>query len=637
RYGFVVPQQAEAEGELFIPAKAMGNAMSGDRVLAQIKRRRAGRDEERLTGKIVRVLERAHSSVVGMLERAGERWVVQPDGGETIQPIVLEAVDGRHVRVGDKVAVAIRSYPTSTSPARGTITQVLGRTGSYETEIAAIIRRYGLYDCFDESALVQAVNARTAFDPTVRQGREDLTGALIITIDPPEAQDFDDAISLTLNAQGFWVLGVHIADVCYFVPADSALDRAARVRGNTVYLPGHTLPMLPEVLSNGVCSLQPHEPRYTKSVFLSFNKDGEVSSARFANTVIQSKARLTYQEVDEILKGKIAGDSPEVTTLLQNLEKLARLIERRRRRQGLLQLQMSESEVLLDSAGRVYNVQPKDTSYPHTMIEMFMVEANVAVARLLDRLCVPFMRRIHPEPERRALQRLSQTLRLLGVTLARRPGRKDFQKLLAQVHQSKLELPVNLLVLRSLAKATYTPSNTGHYALATSTYCHFTSPIRRYADLLVHRALQGYLTGHVEQARRGMSFASLVDIGEHISATEQKADTAEQEVKTIFILHLLRDHLGKTYQGVVTSLSRFGVSVHLPTYGVEGQVPCEALGPDIWHFDEQSQCLTGRHTGAIVRLAQPLRVRIIAVHPAAGQLDLVPACELTLKNPRATL
>jgi ribonuclease R len=451
---------------------------------------------------------------------------------------------------------------------------------------------------------------------------------ITITIDPPDAKDFDDAVSLGRNYQGDWVLGVHIADVGYFVPAGSALDRAAEARGNSVYLPGRVLPMLPEILSNGVCSLQPGQPRYTKSVYLTYSKDGHVRSTRFANTMIRSGARLSYQQADRALKGQTKGLGLEIVALLHEMTALARCIEQRRRRAGMIQLKMPEWELVMDEAGQVVGVQPEDTSYPHTIIEMFMVEANVAVATLLDRYCIPFMRRIHPDPNPHALRQLSQTLRLLGVTLSRQPQRADFQQLLEQVRGTRLELPVNILVLRSLEKATYAPASVAHYALAASKYCHFTSPIRRYADLLVHRALDGYLTGRLDQARRLYAFPDLVDIGEHISETEQTADEAERELKRILTLHLLRRRTGQELEGVVVNVTGFGAAVHLPDFGIEGLLPREALGPDRWQFDEQHQCLVGRHTGVLVRLAQRLPVRIVAVHPAGGQLDLAPAREL---------
>jgi ribonuclease R len=631
-FGFVTPQQATAEGEVFIPAKAVGNAMTGDRVLAQIVRKKSSRDPDRISGKIVKVLERAHSSIVGTLRCQAGTWAVYPDGTDLQRPIQCEEVDTREVEDGDKVSLDIRVYPSRNQPARGVITQILGQTGCYNGEIAGIIRRYGLYDGFDDSSLVEANNSRSNFHPEQNRDRADLTRHLIVTIDPPDAQDFDDAISLKRNRRGEWILGVHIADVSYFVRPGSALDQAARLRGNSVYLPGKTLPMLPEMLSNDICSLQPNQPRYTKTVYLTYGKDGTLRRTRFLNSLIQSKARLTYQEVDQILKDKKQDLPQRFITLLRNMEKLARLIEKRRRHAGMLQLQMPERDIRLDHSGRVQALEPVDTSYPHTIIEMFMVEANIAVATLLDRYCIPFMRRIHPKPNTATQRQLSQTLRLLGVTLPRRTQRRDLQRIIRQFQGAPLELPVNLLVLRSLAKASYSPANVGHYALAAGKYCHFTSPIRRYADLLVHRVLGDYLEGRVERARRSYSFADLSEIGLHISETEQDAEEATHEVKTIFILHLLRKHIGETIRGVVVNLNAYGVSVHLSDFGVEGLLRPENLGPDTWQYKEHHQCLIGRHTRNILRLAQPIQVRIAEVNPSAGHLDLVPAQALGIQK-----
>jgi ribonuclease R len=310
------------------------------------------------------------------------------------------------------------------------------------------------------------------------------------------------------------------------------------------------------------------------------------------------------------------------------MDELARGIEQRRRRAGMLQLDTFGTELVRDVTGQVVGVQPEDTCYPHTIIEMFMVEANVAVASLLDRYCIPFMRRIHAEPDAGALSQLSQTLRLLGATLARRPQRSDIQTLLDQIRGTRIALPVNMMILRSLEKAVYGPANIGHYALAASKYCHFTSPIRRYADLTVHRALDAYLRGDVERARRQHTLPELVDIGRHISETEQVAEDAERELKTIFILHVLRHRAEREFSGVITTLTPFGAAVHLPDYGVEGLMRREALGPDRWQLDERSQCLVGRHTGALLRLGQAIRVRLVDIHPGAGQLDLAPAIDL---------
>ena len=636
-FGRVTPQQQVDHQEVFIPAKGTATAMTGDRVLVSIKAKKRDSNPDRLIGKIVKILDRAHASIVGTLRRDRDQWLVLPDGGDYARPILIEDVHLGEARPGDKVAVRIRCYPTASQPARGTITTLLGPTGGFQTETEAIIRRHQLPDAFDPSSLVEALNARAAFKPQQSVDRKDITDHLIVTVDPPDAQDFDDAISLIRSRRGNWILGVHIADVSHFVPAGSALDHGARLRGNSVYLPGRTLPMLPEMLSNDLCSLQPDQLRFAKSVYLTFTKDGEVRSTRFANTLIRSKARLTYREVTDMLKGKPHSHPRAIVTLLRRMDQLARLIETRRRQAGMLQLEMNEIELLRDDSGAVVGVKPKDSSTAHRLIEMFMIEANVAVATLLDRYCVLCMRRVHGPPKSAALRHLSGTLRLLGVTFPRQPSRCDFQRLIADTQDAKQALPIHILVLRSLEKAEYMPANIGHYALAAAKYCHFTSPIRRYADLLVHRALDAYLTQNLDQARCRHSFDELTRMGQHLSDTERRADTAELELKTICILHLLRQQIGEAFDGVVVNLSSFGVQVRLPDYGVEGLIPPEALGPDDWQFDAQNQCLVGHYSGSVIRLAQALKVVIVEVHAAASRLDLAPAYDLVGREPKKQL
>jgi ribonuclease R len=396
-FGFVTPLEPAAHGDLFIPPNETAAAMTGDIVAAKVvkKGKRAG--QMRYRGKIVEVLERTQNKFVGTLVKHAEGWVVQPDGTAFTEPISVDDVTAKGAREKDKVAVEILSFPTEKYLARGVITEVLGKAGKYDSEIASIICQYHLPTEFDDDCIEQARQAAAEFEPEQLDVREDITDKVIITIDPPDAKDFDDAISLEKDAQGNWVLGVHIADVGNFVKSDSPLDVEAGTRGNSVYLPGKTIPMLPEILSNGICSLQPGQKRFVKSVYITYDRDGNALSRSFANSVICSTQRLTYQQAEKTLKGRTKSIKPEVIGLLQDMETLSRAIEKRRTKNEMLHLDLPETELVMDKAGRVVDVRPADDSYPHTIIEMFMVEANEAVASLLDRRNVPFMRRIHPE------------------------------------------------------------------------------------------------------------------------------------------------------------------------------------------------------------------------------------------------
>jgi len=623
-FGFVCPLEPNAHGDLFIPPDATADAMNGDTVLAKVNRKGKRGLKTRYTGEVLEILERANNRFVGTLMRHPEAWIVQPDGSRFIEPIVVEDVTAKNAREKDKVVVEILSYPSEKYLARGVIVEVLGRAGQYEAEIESVMHQFHLPREFEEECLEQARTAALSFDPQRVDDREDITDKVIITIDPPDAKDFDDAISLETDADGHWVLGVHIADVSHFIAKGSPLDEEAKDRGNSIYLPGRTIPMLPEVLSNGICSLQPEQSRFTKSVYITYDEKGNILSRRFANSVIRSAARLTYLEADGILKGHTKGVKREVIDLLRNMDALSRRIEARRVEHGMIHLDLPEPHLILDEAGRVVDAEPEENSYPHTIIEMFMVEANDAVASLLDRQGMPFMRRIHPEPDMLSLKNMARLLRVMGIPIAKNPDRTAIQAVLNYVKDSERALAVNLIVLRSLERAVYAPTNIGHYALASTHYCHFTSPIRRYADLLVHRVLQAYLEGRIEAAKQEAAGEDLTSLGQHITFTEERADNAERELTSVLILQMLSKRIGDEMDCVVTGLTNFGVFVQCRKFGIEGLIKLEDLGPDEWRFNKVMQCVMGERSGERIQLGRPIRVHIVAVNVPARQLNVAP-------------
>jgi ribonuclease R len=624
-FGFVTPLEPATHADLFIPPGETMEAMTGDVVAAKVVEKSRRGNQARYSGRVIEILERGRNRFVGTLLRKPEGWLVQPDGSGVVDPITVDDVTAKSAKDKDKVVVEILSYPTERYLARGVIVEVLGRAGQYESEINSIIHQFHLPGEFDDSCIYQAHQAATEFHPDDIEGRDDITNKVIVTIDPPDAKDFDDAISLEKDAQGNWLLGVHIADVTYFVPPQTPLDAEAKERGNSIYLPGRVIPMLPEMLSNGVCSLQPDQPRFVKSAYITYDDEGSVLSRRYRNSVIRSTQRLTYQQVDRFLKGHTKDIKPEVAPLLRDMETLARIIEKRRDRAGMLHLDLPEIEIILDDSGRVADAQPADTSYPHTIIEMFMVEANEAVATLLDRHNVPFMRRIHPEPNVLTMQNLSELVRALGLHLPRLPDRAALQQLLKAVKGTDSSLAINIVVLRSMERAQYSPLHVGHYALASELYGHFTSPIRRYADLLVHRALDCCLRGDVKSAEGWiLDTQQLTEIGKHITFTEERADDAERELKTVLILQMLADKVGEELDCVVTGLTNFGVFVQSRKLGIEGLVQLADLGPDQWQYHPKAGCVIGRHSGKLVCLGQPMKVRIVSVNVAARQLNVSP-------------
>ncbi|MBA7486636.1 Ribonuclease R [subsurface metagenome] len=624
-FGFVTPREPNSHGDLFIRPTATAAAMTGDIVIAKVKREGKRGGQMRFSGEVIEVLERAQNKFVGTLSKHPEAWIVQPDGASFIEPISVDDVTAKGAREKDKVVVEILSYPTEKYLARGVIIEVLGKAGRYESEIQSIIRQYHLPGEFEEDCIEQAREAATQFNPEELNHRDDITEKTIITIDPPDAKDFDDAISLEKNTDGNWVLGVHIADVSHFIAQDSPLDSEAKDRGNSVYLPGKTIPMLPEILSNGICSLQPDQKRFVKSAYLTYDQKGKVVSRSFANSIMCSTQRLTYQQADRILKGHTKDARPEIIDLLKNMETLSQVIEQRRSKNGMIHLDLPERQLIMDKSGRVVDAHPADDSYPHTIIEMFMVEANDAVASLLDRLNLAFIRRIHPEPDVLSMKNLAKFLRAFGFSLPRNPDRTSIQDLLAAVKGADCSFAVNLAVLRSFEKAQYAPLHIGHFALASTHYCHFTSPIRRYADLLVHRVLEYYLQKRSDSAKDDTAGLDLTEIGKHITFTEQRADDAEKELTTVLILQMLSKKIGEELDSVVTGLTSFGIFVQSRKFGIEGLIRMADLGPDFWKYNARAQCIDGQHSGCNIRLGQAIKVRIVSVNVPARQLNVTPA------------
>ena len=688
-FGFVIPETPTSHGDLFIPPGAEADAQDGDTVLCRV--RAAGRRHGRpvYSGQVVRIVRRGSTTAVGRLHHLGGRWLVQPDGDALRQPIQVGDISAKGARSGDQVVVEILEFPTALMPARGVIVECLGAHGQPGIDVLSIIRRHGLPDHFSAVALAEARSAAAAVSIEDELHRRlDLREELLITIDPPDARDFDDAISLrrldqpaTLppeNADGppiirrrrrsesrgragrsaagaatdadqtagaVWELGVHIADVSRFVAAGTALDAEARERGTSVYFPRHVVPMLPEILSNGVCSLQEGQPRLCKSVFIQLDADGRPVATRFANSVVRSSCRLTYEQAQAAIDGA-AGEIPHaVVTLLRELDELARVIRQRRLRQGMLVLDLPEIDLVLDDSDRVIDARPTDASFTHTIIEMFMVEANEAVARELTRRGVTFLRRVHPEPEARSLESLVRFLRTVGVSLSRRPSRSDLQRVLSDIRGQSSAGVVNLAVLKAMAQAIYAPGDEGHYALASDCYCHFTSPIRRYPDLHIHRLLEACVLAPQadgkprkapSRSRRPAARriphdeptlfdidsdeppadrpdASVAALGRHCSLTERRAQEAERELRLVKVLEFLGRHVGESFDGVVTAMTKSGLFVQHPRFLVDGIVDMADLPDDRWELNETRSALEGRRSGRRFRLGDTIRVQIAQV------------------------
>jgi ribonuclease R len=653
-FGFLVPTDPNGHEDLYIPEGQNGGAMTGDVVRGTITNRSQRDGKTMFSGKVTEVITRSQKRFVGTLATVAGKWVVLPDGNTLTEPILTPDAAGRHVRPGSKVVVELTTYPgdnpdgPNKGQASGVITDVLGAAGEKDVDLKSVIVQFNLPGDFPQEVKDQARHALDTFDPEEeKRVRVDLSDQIVCTIDPDDAKDYDDAISLRPLPNGEWELGVHIADVSHFVPAGSPLDLEAVARGNSSYFPGTVIPMLPEVLSNGVCSLQEGVPRLCKSAFIRYDKDAKPTGTKFANTVIHSRARFRYLEAQAILdrapviphpegKRTIKDYDPVVVKLLFQMEALAKRIQARRIKAGQINLDMPETELVLDEDGKVIDAVPEDHSYTHTLIEMFMVEANEAVARLLNSLDVPFLRRTHPTPGPENHERLRSFATVTGKKLPKELDRHAIQALLASVKGKPEAFATNIAVLRSLTRAEYSPQVIGHYALASEQYCHFTSPIRRYADLTIHRLLDTYFAARAKPENKGgkvrakkidikgecPSYAELVDLGKKLSYTERRSDDAERELRQVKLLELLGQHIGDEFPAVVSGITNFGVFFQLQTYLIDGLIRYERLMDDWWDVDDKAGFARGQRSGIKIGIGDACVVTVVRVDPARRELDL---------------
>jgi len=671
-FGFIVPDELFEHGDLFVPPHATGGAMTGDRVKAKVihDKRRAGGDRSPYTGKIVDVLQRAEKHYVGTLFKKGKTHLVDVDGRVMGDPVIIRDVGAKNAKPGQKVVIDLVSYPEGRGElAEGVIVEVLGEAGEPDVETQSVIRAYGLREKFPTPVIDEARRAAQKIDEHDEDDREDLTDVFICTIDPPDAKDFDDAINIEKLDPGrepdgaAWSLGVHIADVAHYIPIGSALDEEAYERGNSAYLPRRVIPMLPEVLSNGVCSLQPGVNRLAKSCFIRYDAKANVLNARFARSIIESRKRLTYLEAQALIDGNLKAARKHVAAgseadwpsplieKLKLMDELAKTIRKRRFEHGMVTLDLPEVELIYDDSGRVIDAEPEDDAFTHTIIEMFMVEANEAAARLFDSLDVPMIRRTHPDPDAHDTDALRQFARVAGYNIPKNPSRKELQTLLDAVRGKPAQHAVHLAVLRTLSKAEYSPKLIGHFALGSDHYTHFTSPIRRYPDLVVHRGLDAatdahhrmyegshadhprdlkrkqlkHIGGEVRQDKRVPDEPRMAEIGKHCSTTERNAESAERELREYLVLELLAERIGDDFAGTVTGVTGNGIFVQVDRYLVDGFIHLNDLPgskQDRWRQNPQDGSLRADRSGRRIAIGDRFTVRVASVDTSRRQMEL---------------
>lgn len=622
-YGFVRPEGA-GESDVHLPARRAVGLMHGDRVeVAVLREDSRGRGE----GRLLRVIEPASRRVTGVLEVRGREARVFP----------FEERVARFVRVGGRmpegaedgfaVGVDVTEPPDDDGMARGRIVEVLGRPEAPGVDIEIITRRFDLRTDWPDEVVEEVSRLPEEVDAGALAGREDFSQHPTVTIDGETAKDFDDAVSVRRREGGGWRLHVHVADVAHYVPRGGPTDLEARERGTSVYFPGKAIPMLPERLSNHLCSLRPHVPRLVRTAVLDLDADGEVRGARFAEGWIRSAERMTYRAVAGILVDR----DPELleryaplVDRFRDMEACCRRLQARRRKRGSLDFDLPEPEIVLNARGEMTGVFPSPRTIAHRIIEEFMLAANEAVASKLLEDALPGLFRVHENPEPTKLEALDEVLQGLGFRLPRpldslRPG--DLQQLLEAVQGRPEERFVSRLVLRALQQARYDPANLGHFGLAAARYTHFTSPIRRYPDLLVHRVLRDQAAGTLDAARMTALRADLPAVATHSSRTERTAEEAERTLEEWKKLDFMAERVGDEYHGFVSAVMPFGLFVELEEYFVEGLVHISSL-QGRYRFDERGHRLRRDDGARTYRLGDRLQVRVARVDAFRKRMDL---------------
>ncbi|MGH9675929.1 MAG: ribonuclease R family protein, partial [Candidatus Acidiferrum sp.] len=570
--GYVKPMLIDGQlaREVRVHEEHSLDAATGDTVLVKLTRK-PSRPDAHPIGHVVRVLERASRQFVGAYFEKDGQGFVRVDGTVFSHSIAVGDPGAKGAKPNDKVVFEMVRFPSAEDHGEGVLTEVLGPRGKPGVDTLSIIRAFGLPDAFPADALDEAREAAVGFREDDRDGREDFTRDLIVTIDPADARDFDDAVSVVRDeVSGHWTLTVHIADVGHFAPLGGALDREARKRATSVYLPQRVLPMFPEVISNHLASLQQDRFRYVKSVIIDFTPAGQKTAVRFASGAIRVRRRFTYEQVFQALRQSKppAGIDSDMFALLQRMRDLGMILRQRRHKRGALELNMPETELEYDDQGRVTGGHYRSYDVSHQMIEEFMLAANEAVAEQLAFLDVAFLRRIHPDPDEHKLAAFARFARSLSYKMATDTDRFALQRILERSADKPDHYAVHYALLRSLKQAVYSPADEGHYALASEDYCHFTSPIRRYPDLTVHRLLDRWL----RTKKFSGDEAELTVLGEHCSKMERRAEAAERELVKLKLLTYLSERIGLEMGAVITGVADYGFFAMAEKLPVEGLI-----------------------------------------------------------------
>ncbi len=624
-FGFVTP---DAGGEdIFIPASETMGAMQKDRVLYKMLHK--AEKGKKADGVIVRILERGQQRIVGTFEAGSKGYgFVVADDKKIAKDIFISRENTKGAVTGHKVVVEITDYGEDRRNPEGKVIEILGHINDPGVDILSVIRRYELAVEFPEEVYAEIEHLGTEVAEADKKGREDLRDLLTITIDGADAKDLDDAVSLKRLGNGNFELGVHIADVSHYVRENTALDKEAYARGTSVYLVDRVIPMLPHKLSNGICSLNPHVDRLALTCLIELNGRGEVVSHRILESVINSDYRMTYTAVREILEDgtpALLEQYAEILPMLEDMEELRQILGEKRRKRGSVNFDLPESKIILDENGKPIDIKPYEKSIATNMIEEFMLVCNETIAENSFWQEMPFMYRSHQEPDEDKLEKMEQFLRGFGYYLRKKDGEihpRELQKVLQKAEDTDEERIITRMVLRSMMQARYTAENGGHFGLAAKYYCHFTSPIRRYPDLEIHRMIKKMLHGELDEKASAYYRRKMPDWAKHCSKQERVAEDAERDTDALKKVEFMEDKVGQIYEGIISGVTNWGIYVELPNT-IEGMVALSQMDDDYYEFDEKKMLVFGKRTKKSYRLGDKVVVSVAKVDRMMGTIDFV--------------
>ena len=613
-FGFVF--RGEGKGDIFVPENALKTAMNGDKVQVKLIRENAG--TRRAEGEILEVLERKNSKIIGVYEQTKAFGFVSPEDQKLQHDIFISKSNRNFAETGDVVVVEITKWPEKGRNPEGIILEILGKKGDKGVDILTVVKKFNLPEAFPPKVLSYTDTLTETAEEKEFSKRRDLRGDKIMTIDGADAKDLDDAVSVVKLENGLYKLSVHIADVSHYVRENTPLDKEAFKRATSVYLLDLVIPMLPEKLSNGLCSLNPFEPKLALSCDMIIDGEGKVVEHEIYESVIESKLRATYEDVTKVLQGEMnetLAKYEEFVPMIEDMRDLQRILEKKREKRGAIEFDFPESKIKLDKLGKPVEVSLYPREISNKIIEEFMLVCNETVSEHMFWTHMPFIYRVHEEPDEEKLKAFTEFSYNLGYPVKLYAGiqPKSLQEVLKKVEGKKEEPVLSKLLLRSMMQARYAPENIGHFGLAATYYSHFTSPIRRYPDLLIHRIIKEFLHGKIDEKRVRSLVPIVSEASKQASEMERVAVDAERELDALKKAEFMQQHIGEVFEGIISSVTNFGLFVELPNT-IEGLVHITSLYDDYYVYDERYMTLIGERTGKKYALGEKIRVLVSNVN-----------------------